>query len=176
MRRTLIALVAGAMILGGAAIAMAQTDDTTNDTATYPIQAMERDQDRDQDRTEYLADMVDQGVITQEQADTLAAEMQQRFELRRAERDQRRTLAQEHKEGIESAFSDDVLTVAELEELGAQRILDEDGPFAEALADGELTRAEFDAIHETLPCAGLGGQRRGGPGGGPGAGFGGGNA
>lgn len=172
MRKTLIALTAGAMILGGAAIAMAQTDDAT----TYPIQAMERDQDRDQDRTEYLADMVGQGVITQEQADTLAAEMQQRFELRRAEREQRRAEAREHKEGLEAAFSDDVLTVAELEELGAVRILDEDGPFAEALEDGELTRAEFDAIHETLPCGGPGGQRRGGPGGGPGSGFGGGNA
>ncbi len=57
MRKTLVALIAGAMILGGAAIAIAQTDDTTtsDDTTTHPV--MERD--RGEHLSEFLADMVD---------------------------------------------------------------------------------------------------------------------
>lgn len=154
MRKTLVALVAGALILGGAAIAMAQTDETTTDTSP-PVAHM----DRGDHLSEFLAEMVDEDVITQEQADTLISELESRFEARQAEREEHRAL-------FEEAFSDDVLTVEELEEIGATRILDEDGPFAEALADGELTRAEFDAIHASMPLRD--GHHRGGGFGGPG--------
>ena len=159
MRKSLVALIAGALIIGGAAIAMAQTDDSTTETQP-PLAEMERGEHL----SLFLAEMVDENVITQEQADTLLSELQARFEARRADRE-------EHRAQLEAAFADDILTVQELEDIGAYRILDADGPFAEALADGELTRAEFDAVHATMPPRGGGhhGGGFGGPGGfGPG--------
>ena len=149
MRKTVAALTAGALIAGGAMVATAQTDDA--DTQPSIVQ-MERG-----DRiSSFFDDMVAEGVISQDQADTMLAELEDRHEARVAER-------QERRDAFESAWEDDVLTVAELEELGADRILDEDGPFAEALDDGEITRDEFDAIraefghrHHRGPGRGLG--------------------
>jgi hypothetical protein len=118
-------------------VATAQTDDAPE--ADAPIVEMKRGERI----SSFFDDMVAEGVISQDQANTMLAELESRHEERVAER-------QERREAFESAFEDDVLTVAELEELGADRILDEDGPFAEALADGELTRDEFEAIHAEL--------------------------
>lgn len=133
MRKTVAALTAGALIAGGAMVATAQTEDAPATDA--PIVEMKRGERI----SSFFDDMVAQGVISQDQADTMLAELESRREARVAER-------QERREAFESAWEDDVLTVAELEELGAERILDEDGPFAEALEDGEITRDEFDAV------------------------------
>lgn len=136
MRKTVAALTAGALIAGGAMVATAQTDSTDTIDPNAPIVEMKRGERI----SSFFGEMVEQGVISQDQADTMLAELESRHEARVAEREERR-------EAFESAFEDDVLTVAELEELGADRILDEDGPFAEALEDGELTRDEFEEIH-----------------------------
>jgi hypothetical protein len=139
MRKTVAALTAGALIAGGAMVATAQTDDADTTDTNPPVVEMKRG-----DRiSSFFGDMVGQGVISQDQADTMLAELESRHEERVAER-------QERREAFESAFEDDVLTVAELEELGADRILDEDGPFADALEDGEITRDEFEAIRAEL--------------------------
>jgi hypothetical protein len=160
MRKTVAALTAGALITGGAMVATAQTDDGETTDPKPPVVEMERGARI----SSFFGEMVTQGVISQDQADTMLAELESRHEARVAEREERR-------EAFESAFEDDVLTVAELEELGADRILDEDGPFAEALDDGQITRDEFEAIHAELgprhhrgPGRGLG---IGGPGTGP---------
>lgn len=134
MRKTVAALTAGALIAGGAMVATAQTDDAPEPDA--PIVEMKRGERI----SSFFDDMVADGVISQDQADTMLAELESRHEERLAER-------QERREAFESAFEDDVLTVAELEELGADRILDENGPFAEALEDGQITRDEFEAVH-----------------------------
>lgn len=139
MRKTVAALTAGALIAGGAMVATAQTDSTDPVDSDAPIVQMKKGERI----SSFFDEMVGQGVISQDQADTMLAELESRHEERVAER-------QERREAFESAFEDDVLTVAELEELGADRILDEDGPFAEALEDGEITRDEFEAIHAEL--------------------------
>ena len=139
MRKTVAALTAGALIAGGAMVATAQTDDADTADTQPPIVEMKRGERI----SSFFDEMVTDGVISQDQADTMLAELESRHEARVAEREERR-------EAFESAFEDDVLTVAELEELGADRILDEDGPFAEALEDGEITRDEFDAVRAEL--------------------------
>jgi hypothetical protein len=136
MRKTIAALAVGALIAGGAMVATAQTDDTDSPGTDAPVVEMERGERI----SSFFDDMVAEGVIDQDQADTMLAELESRHEERVAEREARRA-------AFEAAWEDDVLTVAELEELGADRILDQDGPFAEALADGEITRAEFEAVH-----------------------------
>ena len=136
MRKTVAALTAGALIAGGAMVATAQTDDADTADTQPPIVEMKRGERI----SSFFDDMVADGVISQDQADTMLAELETRHEARVAEREERR-------EAFESAFEDDVLTVAELEELGADRILDEDGPFAVALEDGEITRDEFEEFH-----------------------------
>ncbi len=157
MRKTVAALTAGALIAGGAMVATAQTDNSDTVDPNAPIVEMKRGERIGS----FFGDMVAEGVISQDQADTMLAELESRHEERVAER-------QERREAFESAFEDDVLTLAELEDLGADRILDEDGPFAEALEDGEITRDEFDAIraefgprHHRGPGRGFG---SGGPG------------
>lgn len=135
MRKTVAALTAGALIAGGAMVATAQTDSDDGAESDAPVVQM----NRGERISSFLDDMVAQGVIDQDQADTMLAELEARREARVAER-------QERREAFESAWEDDVLTVAELEELGADRILDEDGPFAEALEDGEITRDEFQEV------------------------------
>ena len=136
MRKTVAALTAGALIAGGAMVATAQTDTTDQVDPDVPIVEMKRGERI----SSFFDEMVADGVISQEQADTMLAELESRHEARVAERQERRA-------AFEAAFEDDVLTVAELEELGADRILDEDGPFAEALEDGQITRDEFEEIH-----------------------------
>lgn len=158
MRKTVAALTAGALIAGGAMVATAQTDADTTDSDT-PIVEMKRGERI----SSFFDDMVAEGVISDDQAETMLAELESRHAERVAERDERRA-------AFESAWEDDVLTVAELEELGADRILAEDSPFADALEDGELTRDEFEAIHADGPRHHRGPGRGlgfGGPGNGP---------
>lgn len=138
MRKTVATLAAGALILGGAAVATAQTDTEPVDGDAvvgvhHPGTRIES----------FLSEMVDEGVISQDQADQLLAELASRAEERIARRAELRA-------AFEGAWNDGVLTLAEIEELGADWLLSDDGPFAEALEDGELTRAEFDAIRAEL--------------------------
>lgn len=136
MRKTVAALAVGALIAGGAMVATAQTDDTESPDPDAPVVEMKQGERI----SSFFDDMVAEGVISQDQADTMLAELESRHEERVAGREAQRA-------AFEAAWEDDVLTVAELEELGADRILAEDGPFAEALADGEITRDEFEAVH-----------------------------
>ncbi len=155
MRKTVAALTAGALIAGGAMVATAQTDDAeTTDSLTQVVEMK-----RGERISSFFSDMVGQGVISQDQADTMLAELESRHEAKVAEREERR-------EAFQAAWDDEVLTLEELEELGAERILDGEGPFAEALEDGEITRDEFEAIRSEL-----GPRHRRGPG--RGLGFGG---
>lgn len=138
MRKTVAALTAGALIAGGAMVATAQTEPDATGTETSIVEMK-----RGERISSFFDDMVGEGVISEDQADAMLAEIESRHEERVADREQRRS-------AFESAWEDDVLTVAELEELGADRILAEDGPFAEVLEDGELTRDEFEAVHADL--------------------------
>ena len=161
MRKTIAILAAGVLIIGGAAVASAQTDE-----ADEPIPA--REMSRGDHAAEVLGELVENGTITQAQSDAIQAAFEaKRVELQ-AEREERRAEMEAGREQLEEAWSDDVLTLEEAEALPfADRLTDPEGPLAEAWADGELTKDEMREAHEEF------GHRRGhgrrGPGGfGPG--------
>lgn len=84
-----------------------------------------------------LADLVAEGTITEVQADAittaLAEKRSQALEEAKAALDQ-----------LKAFWEDDVLTSDEISQLPfADRITDENGPLADALEDGEITREEF---------------------------------
>ena len=153
MRKTILAVLVGVMVLAGATVAFAQTDDPTTTTTT---------QDDSTGRlfgrhADVLAGLVTDGTLTQEQADAVVAAFQEHRSAMRANRDAVR-------EAMQQAWSDGVLTEDELSALpnGGSRLTDPDGPLAEYWEDGQLTQEELDeARSEGL----IGGGGRHGPGG-----------
>lgn len=89
---------------------------------------------------EVLGDLVEDGTITPEQSDAvLAALEQRRAEALEAMSEWRTKLA--------SFWEDGVLTMEEIEQLPiADRLTDPDGPLAQALEDGSITRQEFSDL------------------------------
>ena len=143
MRKTLMAMIAAAavLVIGGSLGAMAQTEDSGDDTA--PAEELVRPF-RGPLFEAILDEMVADGVIEAEQVPAITDWL----ENRRSEMDQRRA---EMRAAHEAAWSDDVLTAEEAANLpSAERLLSEDGPFADAWEDGELTREEFDAVKAEL--------------------------
>lgn len=91
---------------------------------------------------EVLDDLVESDTINQEQADAITNALVAKAEEFKTER-------QELRELISGFLEDDVITADELSQLPEDHPLnDVDGRFAEALADGELTR---DEIREDRP-------------------------
>ena len=75
MRKTVAALTAGALIAGGAMVATAQTDSSDPVAPDAPIVEMKRGERI----SSFFDDMVAQGVISQDQADTMLAELEERL-------------------------------------------------------------------------------------------------
>lgn len=91
---------------------------------------------------EVLDDLVADGTISQDQADAIKDALAAKAEAFQAEKEELRQL-------IAGFLDDDVITADELAQLPADHIFnDPDGPFADAVADGELTR---DEIAEVIP-------------------------
>jgi hypothetical protein len=157
MRKWITMLVAGGLIVAGAAVAIAQTDDV--EPPTTPIGHGPAGMLGD-----VLSDLVAANTISQSQADAILGALDaKRAEFQEA-REEMRAQRQEAREAMEEAWSDGVLTRDEVTDLPfADRLTDPEGPFADAWADGELTREEFDAVRSELgPRSGFG----------PGGGFG----
>jgi polyhydroxyalkanoate synthesis regulator phasin len=123
--------------------ASAQTDDVTvvTDEVARPHPGAIVD--------DVLDDLVEKGTLRQDQADAvkdgLAAkheELKEKFGDRR----DRRAHRQEMREQVEAWLADGVITADELTELDVELPIFEDGPLAEALEDGEITQAEWDAF------------------------------
>lgn len=144
MRKTFIAIAVGALLVVGATAAYAQTDDDTTETPIERVGTMIAD---------VLADLVDDGTITADQAEAVETALVDAREARHAER------AAMH-EAFEAALEDGVITADEAADL-PERLTDPDGPLADAWADGELTQEELDEARAEF------GGRRGhrGPGG-----------
>jgi Spy/CpxP family protein refolding chaperone len=149
MRKTIVAALAGLMVLAGATVAFAQTDSTTTTT-----------QDDSTDRlfggyADVLDGLVTDGTLTPEQADAVVAAFQEHRSAMRANRDAVRAAMQE-------AWSDGVITEDELSALpnGGQRLTDPDGPLAEYWEDGQLTQEELDEARENGLGFGRGGHHR----------------
>lgn len=89
---------------------------------------------------EVLDDLVAEGTISQEQADAITDALKAKAEELKAEKDELRQL-------IAGFLEDGVITSDELAQLPEDHIFnDPDGPFADALADGELTKDEIAAV------------------------------
>jgi len=104
-----------------------------------------------------LADLVSQGVITQEQSDAITSGLDNAIADKQAELEAQRLQMQQMYEQIKGFLSDGVITQDEIAQLPA------DNPFSnltDILADGQITTEEL----QSLPWGGF---FLGGPGGGP---------
>lgn len=136
MRKTIVAMLAAAAVLvvGGAVGAIAQTDGTTPDTDTSVAAPLGHQGER---LTGLLDEMVQDGVITAEQAESITEWLENKRDEVQAEREA-------HREAFEEAWSDGILTAEEAAQF----------PFFERLeaveelwADGEVTQEEWDSFH-----------------------------
>lgn len=144
MRKTIVAMLAAAAVLvvGGALGAIAQTDNTETDVAVTDVAPLGHKGER---LAGLLDEMVTDGVITSEQAESITDWLENKHAEIRAEREALR-------EAFQAAWSDGILT----EEEAAQF------PFGERLAaieelwaDGQVTQEEWDAFREDFPRRGL---------------------
>ena len=102
--------------------------------------------------SEVLSDLVDDETISREQADAILAAIGTKAEELKAQREANKAL-------IEGFLEDDVITSDELAQLPDDHPFnDPDGPFADAVSDGELTR---DELREARPHPRHGAFRRG---------------
>ena len=125
--------------------ASAQTDDATTVTAEdrRPHPGAILDQ--------VLDDLVEDETLEQDQADAVKEALEaKRDELKEkyGDRKDRREHRREMREQIQSWLEDGVISAEELAELPFDLPRTEDGPLAEALEDGQITQAEWDAFIE----------------------------
>ncbi len=108
-----------------------------------------------------LGELVDDGTLTQAQADSVKAAMVAQHDELKERREERRENRQLRRAQIEEWLSDGVISADELAQLPDDaRLFAEDGPLAEALEDGQITQAEWDAFLEQRKARH--GNRRGG--------------
>ena len=92
-----------------------------------------------------LADLVEDGTITQEQADAIIAAVEEKRSAARA-------ALQEMKDLLDSFWDDGVLTAEEIAQFpSADRITAADGPLADALDDGQITEEEMEELRGRIP-------------------------
>lgn len=125
--------------------ASAQTDDVTvvTDEVRRPNPGTIVD--------EVLDDLVEKGTLRQDQADAVKDGLEAKHEELKekfGERRDRRAHRREMHEQMETWLEDGVITAEELAQLDVELPISEDGPLAEALKDGEITQAEWDAFME----------------------------
>ena len=140
--RRMVLIGAAALVLGVAAAAWAQAGSE---------EALEENGDADREHPagvglgSVLADLVGDGTITQEQADAIIAAVEEKRSAARA-------AFQEMKGLLDSFWDDGVLTAEEIAQLpNAHRITDTDGPLADALTDGQITKEEMEEIRGRIP-------------------------
>ncbi len=134
-KRIVIMAVAGATLVGGAAVASAQ--EVTDETPQGSEQGWGWRAHRLADIIgNVLGDLVGDGTITQNQADAIEGALTAKAEEMR---DARQLLA--------SFWEDDALTTDEIAQLPEPNVFtDPDGPFADALSDGILTKTELEEL------------------------------
>ena len=149
MRKAVILALAGVLVAGIGVVAWGhdaphEATASARGIESAPDGGFHRRGVRDLDRAGILADtlseLVADGTITQEQMDAIVTAIEEKKSAIAAERSR-------VKELLESFWSDGVLTSAEIAQLPfAYRFTDPDGPFADALEDGQITKEEFEAI------------------------------
>ena len=163
MKKILASLAAAGVLVAGVATAAvitgssASAQEAPETEETVPA---ERPQ-RGAAIQEVLDELVAAGEISQDQADTIAAALQEKWDEIKEERGDRPGRGFRH--GFRRGFrlggllEDGVIDSAELAELPADHPLnDPEGPFAEVAADGEITEEEFRSVMEELHESGQG--------------------
>lgn len=146
MRKTIIAMLAAAAVLvvGGAVGAIAQTDETTPEGDTAVIEAAPQGH-RGERLSGLLDEMVEDGVITAEQAGSITEWLENKRTEVQAEREALRA-------AFDEAWSDGVLT----EEEAAQfPFFERLGAVEDLWADGQVTQEEWDAFRDEFGRRGL---------------------
>ena len=149
MRKVILAVIAGALLFVGASVAVAQTDDGA-DSAFGRVGGL---------ITDVLDDLVAEGTLTQDQADSVVSALEDRRTELRAQREELRAAWDE-------AWSDDVLTEEEAASLAdsapfGSQLTDPEGPLAEYWEDGQLTREELEQARSELGFGRRGGHHHG---------------
>lgn len=144
MNRLVASVAAVAVLLAGAfAVTLVADGPASAQVAETETAATDRP-DREAVLDEVLGGLVSDGTITQAQADAVKEALQAKAEEHRAEREARREERQAQREQIREFLDDDVIDAGELAQLGSDHPFnDPDGPLAEYLDDGELTREEL---------------------------------
>lgn len=120
-----------AAVMGG--IAFAQTDDSVDPVETRQSQV-----------TEHLAPLVEDGTITQEQADAIADNFSQRFADRLAQREENRAEREEHRQEMLTLLDMEAeeLRAAIAEGMTLAEIAEQQGTTAQAVIDLMVGHAE----------------------------------
>lgn len=154
MRKVIASMIAtGVLVVGAFAVstitsseASAQTDETpaATDEVRRPHGGAALDQ--------VLGDLVEDGTLNQDQADAVKEAMiAKRDELKEKFGDRRERIARRHdmRKNIRAWLEDGVITADELSGIPEDSpIFADDSPLADALEDGEITQAEWDAFIE----------------------------
>ena len=138
MRKRIVTLGAAALLVVGASlVATAQTDESTDDDSAGvgPHRIVES----------VLDELVGDDVITEDQSQAISEALVDKWEEVKAERKELFEDRRAEMETVRGFLEDDVISADELAQLPEDSILrDVDGPFAEALEDGEITRDELE--------------------------------
>lgn len=139
--RLAIALAALLMIGGGSLVAVAQATDTT-DATTGP--STPNGKEMGDPFSAVVDDLVSQGVITADQAAAITDALQAKRRELAEDRQRRLQERRDELSQIRGFLDDDVITSDELAQLPDDSPLrDPNGPLADALQDGQITRQEL---------------------------------
>ena len=150
MRKIIILVLAGTLVLGVGLIATAQAEEAqTEKSSDDDAESEKRGRHKRGSRFEQalavadvLAGLVSDGTLTQAQMDAVVAAVEEA----------RARFVAEHRDVRamwESFWEDRVLTADEIAQLPfAEELNDPDGPFAPVLEDGQITEGEFEQLEE----------------------------
>lgn len=151
MKKVIASLAAAGVLVAGAFVASAVTDSpaqaqTVEENTTEQVERP----DRGSALAEVLGELVDAGTINQSQADAVAAALEAKHEEMKANRPERGEGPRGHGRfgrQIAGLLEDGVISADEIAALpDGHPFNDADGPFADELADGQITQEEWDAF------------------------------
>lgn len=148
---------AGILVVGAFAASTITTSEASAQTEDTPTTTDEISRPRPGAILDgVLSDLVTDGTLEQDEADAVKSAMAEKWdELKEkfGDRKERRAHHREMRDNIESWLEDGVISADELAELDFDLPKFEDGPLAEALEDGQITQAEWDAFIEERKAA-----------------------
>jgi hypothetical protein len=143
---------AGVLVVGAFAASTISTSEASAQTEETPVVTDEvRRPHPGAILDEVLADLVADGTLEPDEADAVKSAMSDKWDELKEEfgdRKERRAHRRDMHDKIQLWLEDGVITADELAELDVDLPRFEDGPLAEALEDGQITQAEWDAFIE----------------------------